>query len=65
MDNDWNCKNKSADVLRGRWTMIGIAKKKCKNKRVYALRGGWTEIGTAKKKWGRCIKGRVDNHWNS
>ena len=30
MDNDWNCKNKRADALRGRWTMIGIAKKSAK-----------------------------------
>ena len=49
MDNDWNCKNKRADALRGKWTMIGIAKKKCKNKRVDALRGGWLMIGTAKR----------------
>ena len=30
MDNDWNCKNKRADALRGRWTMTGIAKKSAK-----------------------------------
>ena len=48
MDNDWNCKNTRADALKGRWTMIGIAKK-CKNKRVYALIDGWTPIGIAKK----------------
>ena len=48
--------------------MIGVAKKKCKHKRVYALRGRWTQIGIAKKvgKYeGLCIKGRVDNYWNS
>ena len=49
MDSDWNCKNKRADALIDRWTMIGIAKKKCKNKRVYALRGRWTQIRIAKK----------------
>ena len=31
MANDWNCKktckNKRVDALRGRWTMIGIAKR--------------------------------------
>ena len=68
MDNDWNCKNTRADALRGRWTMIGIAKKKCKNKRVYALRDGWTPIGIEKKsakiRGYRCIKGRVANDWN-
>ena len=42
------CKNKRADALRGRWKMIGIAKKKCKNKKVYALRGEWTQVGIEK-----------------
>ena len=27
------CKNKRADALSCRWTMIGVAKTKCKNKR--------------------------------
>ena len=35
-------------ALRGRWTMIEIAKR-VQNKRVYALRGGWTLIGITKK----------------
>ena len=39
------------------------------NKRVHALRGGWILIGIAKKNCkkseGLCIKGQVDNNWNS
>ena len=40
--------NKRVDALRGRWTMIGVAKM-CKNKKADALRGGWPTIGIAKK----------------
>ena len=72
MDTDWNCKkkweNKRVYALRGGWTITGIAKKKYKIKRVYALGGGWTMIEIAKKsakQEGLCIKGWVDNNWNS
>ena len=44
------CKNKRVDALRGKYTLIGIAKQRCSQKRVDALRGGWTSDWKCKKK---------------
>ena len=48
------CKNKRVYLLRGRWTITEIEKKKCKNKWADALKGRWTVIGFGLVWFGLC-----------